>query len=426
MRTQIKDILVIPMTSEGLHFIGDIYIRDGIIEAVGSGIKAPGPVDEVVNGQGKVVIPGLVNAHTHLSMTLMRNYKDTCANLQDWLSEIFPIEDRLTEEDIYWGSMTGLAELVRSGCTSFADMYFKQWMTAQACKEAGVRGFLSLTLFGDEAETEDRLAIERLDEAIKGVDILRKDIAVHSIYTCTAGSYRLAAEWAKEHGSIVNTHLSETKKEMDDCLAQHGCLPAQWLEDTGFFDVPCYTAHGVWLQDSELDILRRHDVAVVHNPSSNCKLASGIAPVRHFMDSGLTIALGTDGASSNNNLSMLKEMRLAAMISTVSTLRVDALTPYKVLEMATLNGAKALRADDKIGTIEPGKDADLAILDMDRVNTCPVNDIFSALVFSLNEGNVSSVYVKGRKLMEDGQLLTINEAEVIRENRRCWKRLCEE
>lgn len=410
------------MTGEGVHFRGDILIDGPVIAKIGPDLSGE-LADEVRNCAGMAAIPGLVNAHTHLSMVLMRNYKDTCSNLQDWLSEIFPIEDRLDEEDIYWASLLGLAELAKSGCSSFADMYFKQWKTAQACKESGMRGFLSLTLFGDAKETEKRLAASGLLDAELTSPLLRKDIAVHAIYTCTDDTYRLAAEQARENGLVVNTHLSETKKEMDDCLSERGMLPSEWIDKTGFFDVPCYVAHGVWLQDREAELLARKNVSVVHNPSSNCKLASGIAPVRRFMDMGLNVGLGTDGASSNNNLSMVKEMRLAAMISTASTMDVAALPPYKVLKMATINSARAIHADKTIGSLEPGKDADITLVNLDSVGMCPVNDIFSALVFSLGEREVDTLFVRGREVLRKGELTTIDEELVKAKVRERWTRL---
>ena len=420
MKTLLKNLTIIPVTKEGLHFTGDILIEDRLIRRIGDCSKEK--ADTVRDCTGLIAIPGLVNAHTHLSMTLMRNYKDTCSNLQEWLGEIFPIEDRLGDEEIYWGSMLGLAELIKSGTTSFADMYFHQWMTARACKEAGVRGFLSLTIFGDEEETRKRLSSIRLDDELDG-DLLRRDLAVHAIYTCSEDSYRYTADWAREHDAIVNTHLSETKKEMTDCLEQSGMLPAFWLEKTGFLDLPCYVAHGVWLQDEEVKLLASKGVSVVHNPSSNCKLASGIAPVGHFRKLGLNVALGTDGASSNNNLSMIKEMRLAAMLSTVSTMDVGSLRPYQILEMATVNGAKALHAESQIGTLEEGKKADIVLINPAQANMTPLNDIFSALVFSLSENNIDSVYVSGRQLLDKGRLTTIDEAEVCRNVARCWERI---
>ena len=260
-------------------------------------------------------------------------------------------------------------------------------------------------------------------EELDGGALLRKDLGVHAIYTCTAGNYRYTRDWAKERGLVVNTHLSETRKEVDDCIREHGMRPAEYLEQLGFFDLPCYVAHGVHLSDTEAVMLAQHNVGLIHNPSSNCKLASGIAPVSRFRKLGLTVGLGTDGASSNNNLSMIKEMRLAAMISTVSTLDVGALPPYEVLKMATIDSARALRADDIIGSLEAGKRADITIINTNTANMTPVNDIFSAIVFSMSENNIDSVYINGRCVLDEGRLTTIDEDLVCREAQRCWNRL---
>ncbi len=403
---------------------GSILIEDDKIKKIAPKIDHSG-VDTIKDCTGLVAIPGLINSHTHLSMTLMRNYKDTCSNLQEWLGEIFPIEDRLDEDDIYWASLLGLAESIKAGTTCFADMYFQQWKTVQACKEAGMRAALSLTLFGDEEETKKRLSNRKLFDSID-VPTIRADVAVHSIYTCSKGTYSYASSWAKERGLVVNTHLSETKKEVDDCLRETGKTPAFYLDETGFFDQPCYVAHGVWLTDEEVKLLAEKNVSIVHNPSSNCKLASGIAPVSKFKKLGANIALGTDGASSNNNLSMLKEMRLAAMISTVSTMDVSALRPYEILKMATANGAKALHLEDKIGTLEEGKQADIVFINLETANVCPTNDLFSALVFSINESNVDSLYVAGRCLMEKGRLQSLDEEIICKEVKKRWARLASE
>ena len=424
MKTLFENLKIIPVTKDEEVIEGSILIEDDKIKKIAPKIDHSG-VDTIKDCSGLVAIPGLINSHTHLSMTLMRNYKDTCSNLQEWLGEIFPIEDRLDEEDIYWASRLGLAESIKAETTCFADMYFQQWKTVQACKEAGMRAAISLALFGDEEETKKRLSNRKLFDSID-VPTIRADVAVHSIYTCSKGTYSYASSWAKERGLVVNTHLSETKKEVDDCLRETGKTPAFYLDETGFFDLPCYVAHGVWLTDDEVKLLAEKDVSIVHNPSSNCKLASGIAPVSKFQKLGANIALGTDGASSNNNLSMLKEMRLAAMISTVSTMDVSALRPYEILKMATANGAKALHLEDKIGTLEEGKQADIVFINQEVANICPVNDLFSALVFSINESNVDSLYVAGRCLMEKGRLQSLDEEIIYKEVKKRWARLASE
>ncbi|MDY4067817.1 amidohydrolase family protein, partial [Bullifex sp.] len=208
---------------------------------------------------------------------------------------------------------------------------------------------------------------------------------------------------------------------VDDCIKQTGLRPAEYLDSIGVFDTPTYVAHGVFFSDNELEILKKKNVSVVHNPSSNCKLASGICPISHYKQMGINVALGTDGASSNNNLSMIKEMRLAAMLSTVSTMKPASITPYEILEMATINGAKALGLADKIGTLEVGKDADIVLINKNIAEMTPLNNIFSALVFSMPDRAVDSVYCQGKQLLEDGKLLTIDEEDVIKKINKQWE-----
>ena len=423
MKTLLKNVTVIPMTGKEYYYTGDILIEDEKIAYAGPSTDII--ADEIKDMSGYIALPGFVNAHTHLAMTLMRNYKDSQSNLQEWLSEIFPIEDKLTDEDIYAGDLTGLVEMIKSGTTCFADMYFSQWKTAEAVKEAGVRGVLGLTFFGDEKESERRIreVYPKILEAAADDPLIRIDAAPHAIYTCTGSTYQQAAGFAKSHGTHVNTHLSETAKEVEDCIAEHGMRPVEYLESLGVFSSPCYLAHGVHFDDNELEILKKRSVSVVHNPSSNCKLASGVCDIAHYRKMGVNVCLGTDGASSNNNLSMVKEMRLAAMLATISTMKPASTTPYEILEMATINGAKALGLADIIGTIEKGKEADLVLIDSRCASMTPLNNIFSAIVFSMPEDALDTVYCRGKLLMEHRELKTLDEKKIIRNANHQWEEL---
>ena len=398
MKTLLKNVTVIPMTKKEYFFQGDILIEDKKIAYVGPSYQ--GDADITKDCSSFIALPSFVNAHTHLAMTLMRNYKDSQENLQAWL-----------------------AEMIKSGTTTFADMYFQQWKTIEAVKKAGVRGCISVTFFGDEAETDRRINYnyKRIIEEKNGDDLIICHSAPHAIYTCTKETYQKVAKFSKDNGLYINTHLSETQKEVDDCIKQTGLRPAEYLDSIGVFDTPTYVAHGVFFSDKELEILKSKNVSVVHNPSSNCKLASGICPISHYKKMGINVALGTDGASSNNNLSMIKEMRLAAMLSTVSTMKPASITPYEILEMATINGAKALGLADKIGTLEVGKDADIVLINKNIAEMTPLNNIFSALVFSMPDRAVDSVYCQGKQLLEDGKLLTIDEEDVIKKINEQWE-----
>ncbi len=421
MTTLIKNALIIPMTEHEFFLRGDIKIKDGKIESIG---ESSGVADEVIDAHSMIALPSFINAHTHLAMVLMRNYKDTSENLQDWLSEIFPIEDKLDSEDVYWASMLGAAELIDSGCTTFADMYFFAASTVKAARKAGIRGIIGQTFFGDDKEAERRIkeSVPMILEAIGSDDMFRLDAAVHAIYTCTPGCYERAANWAKEVGSRLNTHISETRKEVEDSIKTYGKSPVALLDSLGIFKtVETYGAHLVHVSDEDLAILKAGNVSAVHNPSSNMKLASGVMPVKKFKEYGINVALGTDGASSNNNLSMVKEMNAASLLQTITNMTPSATKPYEVLEMATINGARALGLDGKIGTLECGKDADIVLINTEDINMSPLNDPFSAIIFSADRKNVDTVFCKGKKLKEHGNLLTIDKSEAIAKTYERWE-----
>lgn len=420
MKTLFKNATIIPMTEDKYHFVGDMLIEDDKIIKIAQSINDT--ADHTINCEGKIILPAFVNCHTHLAMTLMRNYKDDTLDLFSWLSQIWPIEDKLVDEDIYHASILGLGEMIKSGCTTFADMYFNTWETARACTETGMRGIIGLTFFGDENESRRRIKelVPRLEDAIGENNNLRIDAAVHAIYTCSPGTYSLCKEWAEDRGTYFNTHLSETKKEVEDSIKEFGLTPARLLDSLGVLNERTYLAHGVWLDEEEQDIISRRGSSIIHNPSSNCKLASGVAPVAAYKSKGINVALGTDGASSNNNLNLLKEMNLASMLSSVSTLTPSILSPYDIIKMATKDGAKALGLDNKIGSLESGKEADFIVLDMNKLNTTPTNNPFSAIVFSLDRSNIEYVYSSGKALLDKGLLTTIDEDKAIRNTYRQW------
>jgi len=412
MRTLFKNATIIPMTGKDDLLTGNLLVEDEKIIGIGTAVDS---ADEIIDCTGKLVLPAFINGHTHLAMVLMRNYKDSSENLQEWLSEIFPIEDKLNDRDIYWASLLAVGELIESGCTTFADMYFNTWETVKACKTSGMRGIIGFTLFGDEEETKKRFRekLPLLEEAIDGDNNFRIDAAVHAIYTCTGGTYKVAREWADRNGSYINTHISETQKEVDDCLQEHGVRPVEYLNRLGVLNNHTYFAHGVHLDDNELEIIKEKGISIIHNPSSNCKLASGIAQITRYKQKGINVGLGTDGASSNNNLNMLKEMNLASMLSSVSTMKPSALSPFEVLKLATIDGARAIGLDDKLGSLEVGKYADLIVMDMNRLNTTPTNDPYSAIVFSSDKSNIEYVFSRGRKLLSKGELTTIDKDKAI-------------
>lgn len=423
MKLLISNALIVPMTEQGLSFHGDIGIDGKHIAFVGSNDTSFIP-DRIIDGSSYIAMPALVNAHTHLSMGLMRNYKDDLPTLQAWLAEIFPIENKLSEKDILLASRLGLVELIQSGVTTFADMYFHPQATAEAVLEAGLRASISMTLFGSLEENKhsfferEKLLGPYVDRSEGRIQI---DCAPHAIYTCPKETYQFAHSWAKDHQAVLHTHLSETQIEVRECVRETGKTPLEYLLDIGSLqDVKSLLAHCVHLTDSEVGLLRSLDCSIVHNPSSNCKLSSGIAPVSTYVQSGLNVALGTDGASSNNNLNMVEEMHIASLLGKVYTPTGHKLHPYDVLDMATKAGAKALGLDGKIGQLKAGMEADIILVDVHKSHLTPLNDPFSALVYATQASDVDTVLCQGRVLMQGRNLMTLDHDQVIRDVQESW------
>ena len=351
--------------------------------------------DEIIDGEGMVAAPGLINTHTHAAMTLMRSYADDM-NLQNWLNDkIFPYEDKMTPADVYRGSQIGLREMLESGTTCFNDMYFFQEDTAMAAKEIGIRAVLNDCVtdgaFEDKVKKTEKLISDFCDES----RMISVNIAPHSVYTCSPETLKKCAEYAKSAGLDIHTHLSETEVENIDCVRDYGVSPTKHMENCGLFGVRSVAAHCVWLSDEDMDILLKHNVSVSHNPTSNLKLASGVAEVQKMIDKGINVCLGTDGASSNNNLDMFEEMKLAALLQKGILRQPTAVPAYQALKMATVNGAKALGFDD-LGALKEGYLADMIILDFNRPHLTPNNDVIANLVYSANGGDVAMTIVGGK------------------------------
>jgi 5-methylthioadenosine/S-adenosylhomocysteine deaminase len=344
MKTLIVNATIVPMTSEDHIFLGSIAVDGRTIIGIGD-IPDNFHPDRTIDAEGMIALPGLVNAHTHLSMTYFRNYRDSVADLHDWLKEVWKLEDTLVEEDTYPASLLGIAEMIFSGTTCFADMYFFPEGTCRAVVESKIKANIGLTLFGGIEDSRTRIS-QRLpilqEISRQSAGLINYDIAPHAVYTCTAETYRLAIETARTNGCRLHTHASETLKEVEDCIRDHGLPPIAYLETLGLSTVNSYLAHCVHPTETEYEVLADLNTSVVHNPSSNCKLASGIAPIPSFATHSIALALGTDGASSNNSLDLFQEIRLAAMLSSVDTGNPVAISPFEILRMATYGGAKAL------------------------------------------------------------------------------------
>ena len=416
MRILIRGAAVIRKPEEGVIPKADVVIDGRRYTAILEQGGAEGDFDRIIDGEGKLLIPGLVNAHTHLAMTLFRGLADDLP-LKEWLEErIWPAEKKLTGEDVYWFSLLGLAEMIRSGTTAFADMYFYMEEVARAVEEAGLRALLS---YGIIAPTPDRIDPElRKAESFvrewngKADGRIRTALSPHAPYTCGPEVWKQATALARELKVPIHTHLAETKEEVENWQREHHQSPVLWLEALGVLGVPVIAAHCVHVSEKDIDILAAHAVNAVHCPSSNAKLACGIAPVADMLAAGVNVALGTDGAGSAGDLDMIEEMRLAALLGKLKARDPRAVPAQEALAMATWRGAKALGGLREWGTIEEGKRADGVLISLAGVHLQPGNNPLSDLVYAAHASDVVAVFVDGNPLLWDGELTTIDEERV--------------
>lgn len=395
----------------------DVVIEGRRFAAVLTEESPQGPFDLVVEGEGRLLLPGLVNAHTHLAMTLFRGLAQD-RPLMQWLTEeVWPREKRLTGEVVYWFSLLGLAEMIKGGTTAFADMYFFMEEVAEAVERAGVRALLS---YGVIAPTPERMESElrKAEEFAREWEgraegRIRVALYPHAPYTCGPEVWKRAVALARELRIPIHTHLAETKEEVERVRAERGRSPVEWLEELGVFGVPVLAAHCVHLSEKDMEILAAHGVHAVHCPTSNLKLACGIAPVVEMLRTGVNVCLGTDGAGSAGDLNMLEEMRLAALLAKVRTGDPQALSAREALGLATWRGAVALGWGKELGTIEEGRRADGILVRLDRVHLFPDYDPVANLVYAGQAADVEALFVDGRFLLRDGQLQTLDEEEIL-------------
>ena len=372
----------------------------------------PKEYDAVKDMKGKLLMPGLVNAHAHGPMTLLRGI-GSGLNLQDWLNEkIFPIEDRLIPHDSYVGEKWALIEMIRGGTTLVTEMYDFPWQTGEALLESQIKAAVCRVAlaFSDDPEIPEN----RFNECIgfmnnfkDETDKVRAHFCIHSEYLSTEKMVRRIAESNSEYKKHVHVHLAETKKEVQECIQRHGKTPAKYFYDLGLFDNPVYAAHGVWCNGDDIRLLKEKNVSIVHNPTSNMKLGSGFAPIKKYLDNNINVALGTDGVASNNNLNMFEEMHLAAIIHCGYLNDPTAIKYADIIDMATINGAKALGFNDT-GIIELGKKADIIALSLDSPNMFPAFEIAPLLCYSAQASDVTMTMVDGKILYEDGEFTTLD------------------
>lgn len=417
MNIHIKNIMsVVPMTEKD-YVLEDvnIYIKDKNIFHIGDELKDFNS-DKVIDGSGMVALPGLINTHTHLAMTLFRNYADDM-KLEDWLfKKIFPLEDKLMGEDVYYGSKLGLIEMIKSGTTCFLDMYFFVEDTLKAINESKIRACISRGLTSGEGEDakiqEVRDLYGKYNDYEGRIKIM---VGPHAVYTCSEDFLKKCLNLTKELNTRLHIHLNESKNEVEESLKAHGKSPIEWVDYLGLLEVPTIAAHCVWLNENDMNILKNKNVNVAHNPVSNLKIASGIANIYKMQKEGINVCLGTDGAASNNNLNMFKDLNIASLLSKGLNLEPVATTAYETLEMATINGAKALGLEDLIGTLEVGKEADIILIDFNKPHLKPKNNVISSLVYSAFGSDVDTVIVKGNVLMENRKIKVFDEVDTVKE-----------
>ncbi len=377
---------------------------------------------ERIDGRGKVLLPGLVNCHTHIPMTVLRGYADDY-DLQTWLTKyIFPVEAKLDGRCVRAGALLGIAEALASGTTSFTDMYYFCDDILAAVEESGIKANVSrgTSLFSEDFSFDSHagcVEMRRLHRAWDGRDSgrIRIEASIHAEYTSTPKLWAAVAEYAADNGLGMHVHLSETRKEHEDCVAKYGATPAAVLDRYGVWGGRAVAAHCVWVTEADMDLLAARGVNVSHNPVSNLKLASGIAPVPALLAKGINVALGTDSVASNNSHDLFEEIKTAALIHKGASGNPGAVTALEALRLATVNAAKAQGRQDECGRIVPGLDADLILLDFDRPHLVPCHNVASNLVYSARGGDVVLTMVRGRILYRDGEFRTIDLGKVRRE-----------
>jgi len=396
-----------------------ILIRDGVITEIGNRVQS---ADAEIDGKGKIALPGLINTHTHLSMTLFRGFADDML-LQDWLQKkIWPLEAKHTDETCYFGALLGSAEMIMSGTTTLMDMYFHMDKVAKAVNESGLRGFLSHGLidFFDQAKARlEQDSTRKFFDFVRTLANPRIRFAVgpHAPYTCSEEMLLWAKEFAEKNGAIVHIHVAETRREQADFQKQHGMRVVEYLDKIGALSKNMLAAHCAWLTKSEIRLLGKAGVSVAHCPVSNMKIATGgVAALPEMFEEGLAVGLGTDSASSNNTLDMFETMKVCALLQKAHRWDPTVLNAQKALDLATIDGARALGVQKEIGSIEAGKRADIILIDARAPNMVPIHGkdtVISDLVYSVSAANVDTTIVDGHVLMQNREIKSLNMDEIL-------------
>lgn len=426
MKTLITNGLILDMVGEEPNIKkADILIENNKILKIEKDITDE--FDKKINAKNMLIMPGLVNTHTHLAMSIFRGYKDD-RKLMDWLENaIFPVEDKLQPEDIYWNSYLSCLEMIKSGTTTCNDMYFGMNKVIEAIEATGLRAVVAWCLTDDSIRDK----LERTREYAKIYNNNPESkitifTSPHAPYSCNPDTIKLCVDLAKELHTGLHIHLAETQNEVVTIRDRYDKTATEYLADLDVFDVSVILAHGIYISDSDIEILKKHNIkgGISHNPISNCKLSSGICDVVKLRKNGINVGLGTDGIGSTTTLDMFEEMKTAAYLQKVNTMEPTSIKAYDILKMSTIEGAKVLGLEDIIGTIEEGKKADLIFIKTDKIHLCPENDICTNLVYSANGSDVDTVMIDGKIIMQNRKMIDINEREIMKKVKKIAKRLC--
>lgn len=415
---------VVTMDQAGtVYSPGYVELKDGLISSLGPLDKAP-RAGKRIDYANAAIIPGLINSHTHAAMSLFRGIADDLS-LDDWLgNHIWPLETKfLSPEFVRAGTRLAALEMLKAGTTLFADMYFFEDEVASAAKEAGIRVLLGegVIAFPTASVRDPDRIFDHIRSQVKRYradELVNVHIAAHSTYASSEEQLRHCAELAGELGLSIKIHCAESRKEVEECLAKHGRSQVAYLESLGLLDARIGLVHMVWPNDADWELLKRDNISVISCPQSNLKLGSGIPPIARYIDEGIRVSLGTDGAASNNNLDIWEELRLAAFLAKGTTLDPTRVTAERALRMVTMDAARTLGTDEGLGSLEPGKKADLTVVDLSNPHTTPTYDIYSTLVYAAGAADVRDVFVSGRRVVKAGSLTTLDEEAVLAEARK--------
>ncbi len=424
MKTLITNAYILDMVGDTANIEKkDILINDDIIEKIEKDIDKNIEIDEKINAKNMLIMPGLINTHTHLAMSIFRGYKAD-KKLMDWLENaIFPVEDKLKPEDIYWNSYLSCLEMIKSGTTTCNDMYFGMNKTVEAINDTGLRAVVAWCIKDDSIKDKVEQTREYAKRYNKKNSKIKIYVSADAPHTCNPKTIKLCVDLAKELNTGIHMHLAETIEEETKIKSKYKKRSTEYLNDLNVFDVPVVLAHGIYISDTDIEILKRIKGGISHNPISNCKLSSGICDVVKLRKNGINVGLGTDGIGSTTTMDMFEEMKTAAYLQKVNTMEPTSILAYDILKMATIEGAKVLGLENEIGTIEVGKKADIIFIKNDKLHLCPDNDVCANIVYSANGADVDSVMINGKMIMQNRKMINLDEKQVMKQVKKIAKKL---